>query len=511
VDGDIHRRCAVVGLVAVVACFLATTKITSSDTWVHLSLGRWIAQRWRVPTRNVLSYTQPNRPTIDHQWLFQLSVYGVERAVGLRGAVAVKAVVVAAAFGVACAGALACGSRPGVALGVGVLCACAARFRFNLRPQVVSFLLLSFYLLAARRWRAGRPWWLLATLPLQVLWANTHGGAAVLGFGVLLVYALGESVSALVARRWGVGTPTTARVGLLWTAAAACVALSMVNPYGAKVLSLPFSHALTQAASGLKELLVDRSRLTLGALSGPHAFFAILAPLVAACVVVDLLRLRFADCLLLLGLLAAAFTSQRFIGIVAIAAAQIVPETATVALERCCGPLMRRMARLGVFSMAALACALAAVAIVAVGTEQPFGLGVAAGRFPEGHLAVLAERFPAARLLNEFEDGGYIHWHTGRPIFVDSRGLLAYSPRFMLDYVATWSSRERFEAVLATYDVEVALVWREPLKSMFRTSGHWRELPPAPSPSPHALFVRHRPPSPSPPARSPAPPDGEPE
>jgi len=452
-----------------------------------------------VPTRNVLSFTEPNRPTVDHQWLFQLALYGAERAGGIPFAIVVKALLVAGAFGLACASALGGRARPGVALVVVVLAACAARFRFTLRPHVVSFLLLSSYLTAIRLWQRGRPRWLLALPPLQVLWANVHGGASVLGFGVLLLYALGETVSGLASRRWGLGEETNDRLGWLWGMGAACLVATLLNPFGARVLALPFTHAFAQAASGLKPLLRDRSGVTLAELGGRHLLFGLLGLAVVVSVAVEAVRLRLAHSVLLLGLLAAAFTSERFIGVLAIAAAHLAPGDLSLVTERLGSGFAARRG-VGFFGAAVLSCALAGVAIFITGGEQPMGLGVAPGRFPEREVRLAAERYPTARLFNEFEDGGYIHWHTRRPVFVDSRGLLAYSPRFMLDYVAAWGSRARWEAVLARYDIEAAVVWRPPLKAMFRSSPQWEEVLVGPDAGDgrHAFFVRRHPPAPTP-------------
>ena len=479
-----RREFVPLALVAVAAFVLATTKVTSSDAWVHLSLGRWIARSRRVPTRNLISYTEPERPTLDHQWLFQLSFYGVERAVALEGAIVLKALLVAAAFALGCRAALSSGARPGVALVVGIIAACAARFRFTLRPQIVSFLLLSGYLLLLGDWRSGRRWPLLLAIPLQVLWANFHGGAAVLGFGLVLVFAFGETVSALVARRWKRQAVGAGALALLWSVGIGCCLATLANPHGARILALPFTHALTQATSGLKELLLDRSAVTIGELGGRHVFLAILAPLVVVAMGVEVVRFRFGHSFFLLGLLVGAFASERFIGLLAVAAAHLAPEPLTRVLER----LGKRS--LGLPGAVAVGCVAVLIAVALVGRDQPFGLGVARGMFPERELEAIRARFPRARLLNEFEDGGYIHWKTERQVFVDSRGLLAYSPAFMLDYVGMWTSREIWERMVSRYGVEVALVWREPLKAMFRSSPEWREVFVEGGNGRHAVFAR---------------------
>jgi hypothetical protein len=116
--------------------------------------------------------------------------------------------------------------------------------------------------------------------------------------------------------------------------------------------------------------------------------------------------------------------------------------------------------------------------------ELPPGFGIAGGFFPEsetdlmalsrmrGELACIPNE---GYLLNEFEHGGYIYWRTRRPVFLDSRGLLAYDAKLMQDYVAAWTSPEKLKELIDRYQITAALVARPPLKATFEALG-WRRV-----------------------------------
>ena len=491
-------------ILAIVLVFgFAVTKVTSFDAWVHLSLGRWMFEQGRIPRTNLLSYTEPQRPTPDHQWLFQACLYGLERTVGITGATLAKACVVAAAFALVVATAGRKGAGPVLACVVVLVAAAAARFRFVLRPEVVGSLFLAAYLYFLEQWRRGRPRGLLWLLPLQVLWANFHG-SALLGYALPLAYAAGESARALLACRLrGVAPRPPSRRDLapLWAVAIALVPLTMLNPNGVHLLTLPFTHAAKQSATGLKELLQDRAAVAWADLGGRHLFFAVLGGVGLASLLGSVARKDVTEIGLFAGLLWAAFHSERFIGVFAVAAAPIVAGNLAAMLaavrDRKTGESLtqrqqreQRKPRRGAFEscgnpqsairnpqssiLAVLLLVLLGVLGVAqTAKEMPLGLGPAPGWFPVEEVAWLQAHHPTGNLFNEFEHGGYVCWRARRPVFIDSRGMLAYAPSFVVAYVEAWTSREAWRQLMERYDVSVALVQRKPLKRMFDTAEGW--------------------------------------
>jgi hypothetical protein len=360
-----------------------------------------------------------------------------------------------------------------------VLAAGAARFRFTLRPQVVAFLLFSAYLFLLERWRHGGERGVWALAPLQVLWANVHG-SAVLGFGLAFGFAVGESLRALLARRLGGVVPRPrdrVALGLLWPLAGGLLALTLVNPHGARLLTLPFTHAAAQETSGLKELLKDRAGIALAQLGGEHVLFGVLAAVGLATLAASVLRKDVTEVGLFVGLLVLALRSERFVGLFAVASVPIVARNLTSLAKPCVGLVPRRTAT-AVAASALLA--LGGLGFVQTRRAMPFGLGVPDGLLPEEEVAFVEAEYPEGKLFNDFEHGGYIAWRTRRPVFLDSRGVLAYPPDLMVRYVGLWTSREPRLGWLDDYGVSVALVGRRQVapgrrepRDLFRADPRW--------------------------------------
>ncbi len=124
------------------------------------------------------------------------ALYELERTTGFGGLIIVFAAVLCAAFFLLY---LRCGPDPYVA-GVADLCAAwATEPVWGVRPQVLSLLLTSLWLLILERSERNPKllWW---TLPLTLLWVNLHAGfalglvlSAIISRGRLVERALGRS------------------------------------------------------------------------------------------------------------------------------------------------------------------------------------------------------------------------------------------------------------------------------------------------------------------------------
>jgi len=172
------------------------------DIGRHLTLGRVIWETGSVPATNLFSYTNPDFPFSNHHWFAEVLLFGGERAVGLRRLIVVKAAVVATAFGLALAACWRTRTAPwGIA--AGVLAALVMMERTDLRPEVMSFLFLGWFLFVLYR----RPrTWLVWTLPaVAAVWVNTHV-YFFMGPFVVLAWWAGEitrsGTSALKAKRY---------------------------------------------------------------------------------------------------------------------------------------------------------------------------------------------------------------------------------------------------------------------------------------------------------------------
>jgi hypothetical protein len=234
-------RAALPALAAGVATLFALRRLSDPDTWWHLASGRWIARHWAVPHTDTLSFTVPDHPWINVQWLFDLLLYGLQQA----GGAPLLVLASAATWGLAIVLLV-----RNLRLAVGPVWTCIVTLwvatisweRFAARPEMLSFVLLQvvLWLFATRARRDGRNLWLL--VPLMALWANTH---ALFVIGELVIVC---HLAAAVATRMSVvpagwrratseSADTTKRV---LAAGAVAVLATVANPYTVEGMLFPF-------------------------------------------------------------------------------------------------------------------------------------------------------------------------------------------------------------------------------------------------------------------------------
>jgi hypothetical protein len=232
------RTLAWISLLVCIAA-LSVNPIENNDIFIHLKTGEYVLQHGSVPVHDPYSFTASDRDYVAHEWLAGVLFHLVHRAFGIAGLILFKTAIVAAAYALL----LAATARAGASLPV-ALCALVpvlflSSARWVERPHVFSYLLTALYLWLFFRYREDRdPRWLYLVVPADVLWTNLHGGF-VAGLALLVVLAMGET--ALHVRDRRVDEPILPRhLAILILLVPACIAASLLNPYGARALTFPF-------------------------------------------------------------------------------------------------------------------------------------------------------------------------------------------------------------------------------------------------------------------------------
>ena len=209
-------RILLVILLSVLLAALAWHALFTYDVWTHLAAGRYIVENGHVPHQDPFSSTLAGKPWVDHEWLFQLGLYPLYRAGGVTALNVLRTGLVLATFVVLL---LTVTRRENHLLALVVVLAAAmtSYTRFQMRPELLSFLFLAVMLAILKR-TAGRPdsRWLWVLPVIQLVWVNVHG-LFILGPLVVLIFILGQGLSRLSSR------------ALAWTVAGVmCVAAQIV-------------------------------------------------------------------------------------------------------------------------------------------------------------------------------------------------------------------------------------------------------------------------------------------
>jgi len=227
-----------------------------NDVWWHLKTGQMVVEgRWRLPERDIFTYTAADVPWHNHEWLAQVLFYKIfqwgggrdANLIGLRALILFKtAVLVATFFLVLVLVHERCRVWPVAAL-IALLALDVSRHTLYPRPPVLTFFLVAVFLWVLRNWTTDR--WprrsLLVLPPLTITWANLHGGFLA-GLIVIFFHLAGQIAEHFL---WWRGVPVEERPEtardlrwrLLWLSAilAASVLGSLATPYGYHLYALP--------------------------------------------------------------------------------------------------------------------------------------------------------------------------------------------------------------------------------------------------------------------------------
>jgi hypothetical protein len=218
----------------VVALERLTCTTPDVDLWGYMAFGRLFWETGSFPYRDIFAYLPAIDPFIYHEWLTGVLLYPIYAYTGAVGVQFLKYCLGLSAVGMVFLTARLRGAEPLAAIcGLFLVQSFLALGYSPVRAQAFTIAFFSFFLyILERASKTGRWRQLWILIPVQVVWANLHGGF-VAGLGLVALYALGE----LISRR-----PFLPYIKVLLVA----VPATLINPYGweywhymAAALSMP--------------------------------------------------------------------------------------------------------------------------------------------------------------------------------------------------------------------------------------------------------------------------------
>ena len=459
------------------ALLLSWHSLSDRDVWFHARAGRDLLAEGRLTRVNRYSFTAPDHPWLNHEWLFQSAVAVTapdlppEGDDPLLGWSALRLLLVLGLVLVLMLGDG--GLAPGVPPGRIMLTAAATLAalgliwtRLTLRPELVSYALLAVLVRAAGRTLAAtgvpgrrRDWLDPRRAPGQatlatLLWAQVHGFAGLAPAVWLLAFA-----AALVEGRGRQAIPLARRA--LGGLALACLALAL-TPNGPAGLLYPLR--------ALGQFRADQPRLggmiaelvplldTRDALGTTLLVFKVSLAWCGLWIVAQWGRIPLLRVLVLALAAAAALAAQRALGLYAVA---------FVLLHTGARWPLRGVGRLRLpprWHRAGLpACGLLLVAVCALwwpaihsdrfylgeGVARRWGAGLTPAHVPLGALAEL-ERNGVPTLLTNIDAAGAALALGRAAVFIDGR-TEAYPPALWRDYAALRGGGDAADAVLSRW------------------------------------------------------------
>jgi tetratricopeptide (TPR) repeat protein len=476
------------GLTLVAVFTIAVSSLTEFDFWWYLKSGELILAERRVPTRDPFSFTALGDPWINHMWLSQVLVVSLWRTSGRLLLIVLKGILVAATFAVVLLTMRRRGVHPIVAAAITLLAAAAGWEFWDVRPQVVTYLLVAVYLYLLREgWETRRAQ--LVWLPLLMIpWANLHAGF-VTGIGLIGLVGVGTALPRLLDRQRRRQGWRTLGLALELTVAAGLA--SLVNPYGIRAIVFPLEVVntrlfMTAAAEWFSPNFHNPA----------YRGFELMVLLLVPAFSWGRARLRVTDVLLAGAFTHLALASARHVPLFAVAVAPLLADALQAAAGALAGDrfrpaelaarLHRRLPNLGPILVsgggARLAAALA-ILVWLVGAwgsfldpvSDPFLLDLNERRYPERTMTFIkAERLPAP-LFNANAWGGFELWrlYPDYRVFIDRRTHV-YGREILQDFFEVTTIGPRWQAVLDKWNIQTVLTDRgSKLTQVLLAVGGW--------------------------------------
>jgi len=396
--------------------------LSDHDLGFHLKGGQWIREHKAVPDKDTYTYTVNQNDYIDSHWLFQLAVHAFFSVGGYKALSLFVALLVAIIFALQWKLLRRYISIPETILLL-MLAELIIQFRFHLRPELITWLGITFYLLLYDTYqrKPGNQIWCL--IPSQIIWANCHG-----------LFLLGWMMcGAFLVSAWRKEKKIDKR--LLWVSALQPVA-AFITPYGLKGLLFPFylytrlqeGNVMNNAISEFKS--VFEIAATPNTPFSPGVLYYGFGGLVLLFILLFLLTLkkrRLFEWLIGMAFLFLAVKAVRNIPLFVFAALPFI----AVALSNL--PLRQKVLHRfknyksiiqNIFSYGL------AIFILLLWNNGYYklnrngirtGLGLNAAAYPIGTGNFINTNALDGRIVNDFNTGSWLEWQLPQPVFIDGR------------------------------------------------------------------------------------------
>jgi len=440
--------------------------LNDPDTFLHLGVGNWILQYYRLPTVDQFSYTAFGKPWFAADWISDLVFAVLYKAGQWRAVTEVVAVTCALISGVL-SFYLARKLRLSVALGLTAIIVALISPHFLARPVIFSYLLLSIWIVLILEIEDRAAWAEpqgFVLIPIMLLWANVHGGFT---FGLLVFYLfLGNALYDAYSKR------DLRKLRRLLVLFASVTVVALATPNGplatlrtAQLMSIPTLGNVDEWHA--PDFQNDKFHLiSIVGLFALLAFFGI--------------RLRGPRLLTLLLVSVLALEHRRGLGLFALVAPLLIVRPLSECVpwlaiqDHVLDPVTRFASRRS--GSIALACTVLVAGTCVTMWTTASRIEPPARFAPEK--AISAARLAGLNdnVFNSYEFGGYLIF-KGIPTFIDGRVEL-YGNQFLQRYFASMALTNAEEATqfLNRYDVHWALLRpSEPIAFMLRVDG-WVQL-----------------------------------
>lgn len=451
---------------------LATRIPIDTDTWWHLRSGEHTLTEGMI-YEDPFSHTKLGETWINHSWGSQIVMFGVWELLGNVGLALYVSVLATAGMGM-----LYMMSEGSVYLRsfALILGASTAAVFWSPRPQMMSFFfstVLLYILFLYKRKKVDRLWFIP---PLMLLWGNMHAGFSIAYILIGGVVA-GEIMGNLFTRD-NENLILVKGIRKLIVVSLVSVAALVVNPYGFRMLLVPFE---TVSIGALREFIQEWNSPNFQQRQTWPFVFLIVAIIGAAGA--SRKRLDWTDFILVSGTMFMGLLAGRNIAVFAVTATPVLTYHLNDILQErgwVVKPVRRMSLVQGWLNLVIVVVVLIGVLFSIVAVLTPETVDTAQRQFLPVQVAEYIEaEQPPGPIFNSYNWGGYLMFAVpDYPVYVDGRTDL-YKNEFLLRYLQTVLAIDDWRDVLDEDGINMVVIEsNSALARRLAEEADWRQVYP---------------------------------
>jgi len=418
-------------------------KIADLDFWWHLKTGQITLEQKQFQRTEIYSFTAAGREYIDHEWLFQVVMFWFYSKFGPAGAIVLKCAIFSLIYVLTTKYLLQQASSPFLIFAIQILSICGGMPRMIERPEIFTALFfITTFLIVDYSLRNHKRAILMFLPPLFVIWSNFHA-AVILGLVLLGIFAAGLVLEFLMKREQ---YPTYYNsslkdLGVIVLLLVVCAVASGLNPYGYRVLTVPFE--LTS--------IINSGILNNDEWKKPSPFTL---PFYYLCVL-------FGFAVALLNFRRLSVIHFLLMGFFAYISMKYIRNTGMFCwfLPLFVAPYVKNLSQQYKLQIQIAAALMLASLIYLTTIAFPFerGIGIAS-YFPQHISSFTKQQNLQGNMLNSYAFGGYLIWslYPERKIFIDGRNEV-YLP-LLQKIVKSRADNRQWNQLLNEYQIDYALL-----------------------------------------------------
>ena len=208
------------------------------DTGYHIRAGEYILETLSIPKYDMFSFLSPPLTWIAHEWVSEVIMAAIHTLFGLIGVVIFFSVLNAFVYYFLFKILRYLKANVIIAVIVTIFVIASSQMHWLARPHIFSLLLVLIWYFLLDAYQYDKRNILYLQIPLMLLWANMHGGF-IIGFILNGIYFFGNMVESIFSST-SERNSHKKKATVLGLATVACLIISLVNPYGYKILLFPF-------------------------------------------------------------------------------------------------------------------------------------------------------------------------------------------------------------------------------------------------------------------------------